>query len=342
MTNLKSHIEPKANRRFRRLALNTIIVLYLLIVAGGVVRSTGSGMGCPDWPRCFGRWVPPTELSELPADYKEVYRGKLKGEVIFNPAKTWTEYVNRLIGAFTGVMIFLLLLASLPFLKRGPRKIFYYSLSAFLLVGFQGWLGAKVVSFELAPVVVTLHMLLAIVIVFLVLYLFTWARFFGQSDINNVKDKAGLSGWGVAAMSLSLVQILLGTQVRETMDVTIAALGYDQRALWIGSLGTEFYIHRSFSILLVLINGLWIYKVLQVEQAGSIIRKFAFACAGVLGIELLTGISMAYLGVPALAQPSHLVLAIILIGLQYMVWLLNSKRYLSTAPQSGAPILVNE
>src|SRR5215217_7559273 len=127
MTSSNQIIDSKANRRFRRLALNTVIVLYFLIIAGGVVRSTGAGMGCPDWPRCFGSWVPPTEVSQLPANYKELYGAKLKGEVEFNPVKTWIEYVNRLLGAFTGVMIFLTMVASLAFLKSRDKHIFFLS-----------------------------------------------------------------------------------------------------------------------------------------------------------------------------------------------------------------------
>lgn len=322
-----THIDFKASRKFRRLALNTVISLYLVIIAGGVVRSTGSGMGCPDWPKCFGQWVPPTELSQLPENYKEIYGAKLKGEVEFNPVKTWTEYVNRLVGVVTGIMIFLTLLASVPYLKAGQSKIFFYSLAAFILVGVQGWLGAKVVATELMPGMITIHMLLAIVIVFILLYLFTWSTF-SQGLFKSDKNEPLLNKLGMVVLGLSFVQILLGTQVREHMDEVIHTLGYGARAEWIDHLGTGFYVHRSFSILVVLANFYWLYQVGK-SGADSRLTKFVKGCQVVLLLELFSGIAMAYFGVPPFAQPMHLTMGILLIGIQYVIWLLiNEKKYL--------------
>jgi len=329
MISLKTHIDSKANRRFRRLALNTVITLYFLIIAGGVVRSTGAGMGCPDWPKCFGRWVPPTEISQLPPNYKEIYGAKLKGQVEFNPVKTWIEYVNRLLGAFTGIMIFLTLLASIPILRSGNTKIFLFSFSAFILVGLQGWLGAKVVSYELLPIVVTLHMLLAIVIVFVLLYLFTWAYYAGNPLKLNINSNKSVNNLGLIILALSLVQILLGTQVREAMDEAIVKMGYHARNEWIESLGIQFYIHRSFSLIIFGINVYWINQIIKLDGKNSVAGKIAIACLWILLVEIGTGILMAYFGVPPFAQPVHLTLAILLIGLQFVIWLLsNGKKYL--------------
>src|SRR5690606_2312973 len=130
-----------AERRFIMVGKITIILLYVVILAGGVVRSTGSGMGCPDWPKCFNRFIPPTDVSQLPEGYEQHYvagraeknerfantlealgfkshADKIRNDKSildheeFNAFKTWTEYVNRLAGATLGVFLLLCLIYS--------------------------------------------------------------------------------------------------------------------------------------------------------------------------------------------------------------------------------------
>lgn len=328
MTSLTKLIDSRVNRRFRRLTLNTVITLYILIMVGGVVRSTGAGMGCPDWPKCFGSWIPPTEVSQLPLNYKEIYGAKLKGEVLFNPVKTWIEYVNRLFGAFTGIMIFLTLLASVPYIKSNRKRLFGLSFLAFILVGFQGWLGSKVVSSELHPVMITLHMLLAIVIVFILIYLFILSSYSAEKDSKHILNQKSINVISFFVLFLSFIQIILGTQVRETMDVIIASLGYEARSEWISALGIPFYIHRSFSILVLVANVFWINRISHSIEGDSRIKQMGKGCLAILGLEIFTGIVMAYFGVPPFAQPVHLTLAIIMIGLQFMMWLLmNAEKF---------------
>ncbi len=327
MTSLINIIKQGANRRFRRLALATVIIVYLLIIVGGVVRSTGAGMGCPDWPTCFGSWIPPTDISQLPADYQQIYGAKLKGEVVFNPVKTWTEYVNRLFGVFTGLMIIFTVVAAFRFYKTSERPIFNWSFIALLLVIFQGWLGAKVVSTELHPGMVTLHMLLAIVIVFILLYVY--ARSYAiEKHLNISADAMFLNPVLIGALLLSLFQILLGTQVREDMDLVIAQLGYDMRTEWISSLGVDFYIHRSFSFLVAAVN-IWLFiKIRRIEGNFRVHIQLMSYVLLVIGLTVLTGVVMAYMGVPPYAQPLHLTLAIAMIGIQFVLLMfINSERF---------------
>ena len=73
---------------FQRLAVLTTVLTYLLIAVGGLVRASGAGLGCPDWPRCFGAWIPPASAADLPSQFDASQ---------FNPTLMWTEYLLSLI-----------------------------------------------------------------------------------------------------------------------------------------------------------------------------------------------------------------------------------------------------
>lgn len=311
---------------FRKLGLVTIVSIYLLVLAGGIVRSTGSGMGCPDWPKCFGMWVPPTEVSQLPPNYQEIYAEKLHGEVEFNPVKTWIEYVNRLVGAFTGIVVFGVFLASFSYRKR-DKSLIYLSFLAVVLIGANAALGKFVVDSFLKPGVVTAHMLLAILVVFVLLY--SIARGWSEvTETEKVTNKPLLSKILTLLLILSTAQVLIGTQVREAIDKIIAnpIFGYD-RSTWIEQLGLSFYIHRSFSLVLL---GLHIYLIIQLKkniQSEGILFKFFRALVLLVVVEIVSGAVMAYFSVPAFIQPVHLTLAIVALGLQFVILLLlNSEK----------------
>lgn len=308
---------------FRRLSLIALAVVYLLILVGGIVRATGSGMGCPDWPRCFGSWVPPTDASQLPPNYAEVFGAKLKGEVVFNAAKTWTEYLNRLLGVLTGLFIFATTLAAVPFLKS-DKAVFWLSLLALVLVGFEGWLGSKVVSTELHPVLVTAHMVVAIGIVFVLLYAVA-RSYSGIVRVEKVTSRPLLNRLILLAGGLMLAQVVLGTQVREAIDGVVARIGYENRQSWIGELGLEFYVHRSFSLLVLAVHGYLIYQLRRAIRERGLLHRFTLALMMLVLVEIGTGIAMAYFGVPAFLQPIHLTLAIAALGIQFVVFLLLNR-----------------
>ncbi|MFD1143861.1 heme A synthase [Larkinella insperata] len=319
LTNKREHL-------FRRLALLTVITIYLVIIAGGIVRSTGSGMGCPDWPRCFGRWIPPTEASQLPSNYQQIYGAKLKGEIEFNAAKTWIEYINRLVGAFSGLLVFALLITSVSYLKN-DKRVFYGSLLSFILIGLNGWLGSRVVAAELAPYLVTLHMLLAILVVFSLLYVMT-VSYTGHAEVEQIAGKKSLvTGILLITMVLSVIQVLIGTQVREAIDEVIQRMGYSERHRWIDSLDYRFYVHRSFSLIILAFHLAVIYQLRKFSKGKGLLANLTNVLVVLVVVEILSGVVLAYFAVPAVAQPIHLTLAIVILGVQFTtLMLLNADR----------------
>ncbi|MBC7447397.1 MAG: COX15/CtaA family protein [Hymenobacteraceae bacterium] len=343
-----------ARIRFRRISRLTLVSVYLLILVGGIVRGTGAGMGCPDWPKCFGRWVPPTAVRELPADYKQTYRRSriAKNQTVaarldrlgfhavaenifrhpasfietdFNVTKTWIEYLNRLLGAVIGLLIILTFWRSWS-LWRLDKVVPVVAGLALVTVGVQGWLGSLVVSTNLVPALVTWHMALALGLLGLLHYAHWRAQ--GSADVRAASDhlskpdRALLTlAWGFTGLVFG--QIIVGTQVREGIDVVASQLNYLNRDLWIVRLGPEFSYHRALSTLLLLAGAGVSYRA---WATGAADPQRAAAVVGVmLVLNPLVGLALATFAVPAWLQPVHLVVGTGLFGASVLLALAASR-----------------
>ena len=290
------------HRKYIRYTWFVLVMVFLVIIAGGVVRMTQSGMGCPDWPRCFGRWIPPTSADQLPPDF-EKYLSKQDIDHTFNAYHTWIEYINRLLGALLGVFIFIHFIWTVRRFWKTNRSVVF--LSAFLLiaVGFQGWLGKKVVDHNLAVVKITTHMLVALLIAAIPLLIIYKLK-------STQKVASPFLKWsGMAVIGLLLVQIVLGTQVREQIDEISKGLNYTGRELWIQQLDNMFIIHRSFSWVIAAGCLLLCWKAWRFTS----LRSTAILILLSTALTITAGVVMAYFHIPALAQPLHLLLASILL-----------------------------
>lgn len=322
-------INPQAASNFRRLGTITIFAVYFVILVGGIVRASGAGMGCPDWPTCFGQWVPPTEESQLPANYHQIYAERGYENTQFNPVKTWTEYTNRLVGVTIGFLIFLTAWSSRIYLKT-DKTIFYLAVSVFFLVGFQGWLGSTVVASNLKPLMITLHMLLALFIVALLIYTIARSQrdVIGQIDIRSLPDK--FKTVLIAAMVMTLVQVAMGTQVREAVDFIAHGHTYIERQYWRDDFPVIFYIHRSFSSI-ILFTNLWLaWKIVRSVDKKSLLRRIGLSLAALVIMAIIAGISLDRLGMPPVAQPIHLLMANLIFGAQFFLY--TCLNYASKAP----------
>ncbi len=326
---------------FLSAAKTALVLVYLVILAGALVRMTGSGMGCPDWPKCFGYYIPPTEQKELEFTANKSYD---KGQVIikdegllvaksdfvstttfsennweaytkhdyaiFNPAHTWIEYINRLFGALAGIACFVTFIFAFGYWKEN-KKIVAYSFLVCVLMGFQAWLGKTVVDSVLNPVKITTHMLTAFLIVALQLYVIYVVS--ANNTVRKFDKKFNITV--VIVLLLTVIQVVLGTYVREFVD-TVEKSGAPKE-FWLLKPELSFYFHRSFSIVVFLANLYLLLrnKNLQLgfEKVNWIVRILIF--------EILTGVVMAYADFPFGSQTLHLVLATLLFSVQFYLFL---------------------
>ncbi len=288
---------PSISRFFQRYAFLVFIMVFLVILAGGVVRTTQSGMGCHDWPKCFGRWIPPTSADELPPDF-EKYLRKQEIDHTFNVYHTWVEYINRLLGALLGLLAVVQAAWAFSYRKRYGR-VFRWSLLFLVLVILTGLFGAIVVKLNLAHFSVSVHLLFAILLLQVQLLLLMAIR---------PKIPAAISSKGRNLLWFFLmvvfVQSILGTMVRMYVDDISKSLNYTQREIWLADLPVVLLIHRTFSLAILLLLGYLLYYFRQ-----SVVKNRLFFLAALIAGNILVGIVLFYASMPALAQPLHLLLA---------------------------------
>lgn len=311
----------KVVQLFRRFGVLTILAVIGLIFVGGFVRASGAGMGCPDWPKCFGMWIPPTSIDQLPVNYQAIFGAKLKGEVEFNAIKTWIEYINRLLGVLVGFFIFLTLIFSYKAYFKSNRSIFYLSLMAFVLVLFEGWLGSKVVSSELLPGLITVHMIVAVIILG-ILVLAILKTYFLEGFIKELENTRDIRFLIFIVLLISVGQLVFGTQIREGIDFAQKELGYDNRHLWVNSVMGKVNFHAVLGLIIMGLQFL-INNKIQGRFKGALISSYSTGTLVFIGLSILTGVILRFFGFPAFAQPFHLTLGVVILSFQFVLLFLT-------------------
>jgi cytochrome c oxidase assembly protein subunit 15 len=317
----------------------SLVFVFVVIIAGSIVRITGSGMGCPDWPRCFGYNIPPLTVEPLLFSEDHGYSKKqmiirndtlwvanknfVSGKTFdrgnwhkypkhdyatFNPVHTWIEYINRLATVLFGIPVAVLFVLSIFYwIRKKDGATFLLAGFTLLMLGFEAWLGKMVVDGNLKENSITYHMIGSVAIVALLLVLvFRHRKMKTEISVPN-RFKVLLC----VMVVLAFVQIMLGTQVREEIDVI--AKNIDVRSSWIENLSGIFKLHRSFSIL---ISAVAIGLFLMNRRSQSSISQVNAAVI-VVALEVVVGIVLSYFAMPELMQPTHLLLAIMLFAFSF-------------------------
>ncbi len=320
---------------FQKLTFAALISLLLLIFVGATVRVTGAGMGCPDWPTCWGLLIPPThvdqvDFNKLPIekfqkkaermgrDPKSITVESLKNE--FNPRHVWTEFINRLCSLPVGFFTLASFIASFSFRKQRPA-IFWLSFTSLLLVLANAIMGARVVYSGLAPGVITAHLALAMLLICTLIYC-VWA---GSNQPTHLTFLAKSKPAFLATLALFIVIIvegISGAQIREMTDKLAKSHLNSPRETWIGELESSwlYLFHRSFSwlILILTISSFWIARK---NQNGGV-TKIQWAALIIVFSQMFLGLIMAQIHIYSWVQVLHVGLASILLALVFF-WFLT-------------------
>lgn len=296
-------------------------------------------MGCPDWPKCFGSYVPPTTAEGLPDNYQDIFRAQRisKNERLaktfeklgykelsqritsdpnvlveqeFNVTKAWIEYINRLIGVLIGLFVFLNMILSFTFRKKSIW-IPIMGVLIFVLTGFQGWVGSLVVSTNLLHGFITFHMLLALLIVALLIWMNVKVR-----ELQVYRHK-WLFIINIATTLLFIPQLILGTEVRGVIDDLL--ISEMSRSRWAEMLDSSFLIHRSYSWLIMIGSVLMFHYSKRTKEVWlvNISMKLVFLTF----LAMIAGIGMVRFGFSFWLQPLHLILAVGIFSLLFYLTL---------------------
>ena len=341
---INSTVSNGIHKIYRRIGIYTSSSVFLLFLLGSLVRATGSGMGCPDWPKCFGQLAPPTNAADLPENYQEIFLKKRVAKLerftntleklgmgkraeairkdpkmyepeVFHPVKAWIEYINRLFGVLSGLLA--VAMGFLIFWKPGALgKARGWYLFGFVFLILNAWLGSLVVTTNLLPGMVSLHFLLAFICLF---------GFIKATDIvSPIKPafevlKSDFKWFWL----LILFVVILGTWSREQVDflkqfgsISMSDNGSGS-ILNVNAMDLWFAIHRYLPMAILVFVG---YRWWQHKALRNLVKPYMGLFALVLG-QISLGIIHIRFVVPEWTQVLHVLLGSALLTYSFLLFL---------------------
>jgi len=290
---------------FRRLAVVTIAATFVLIGVGGLVRATDSGLGCPDWPRCFGRLVPPAELHP------------------------WIEHSHRLVASVVVVLVALLVVAAW---RTGQERVVRRAaVAALVLVLAQAVIGAFVVWWKLRADSVTLHLATALALVALLIFIDFRARHGPARRHGQDRRLVRLVGAGAGLLYL---QMLVGSTVTGHQ----AGLAYPLAVVWpdLGPGVARIQLaHRVLAVVVAtLVVATWVVAR-RTQRAHPTVTRLAGYAAGLVAVQVALGMANVANRLSALTVVPHLTVGALLWGTMVAL-ALHADRFAGTGVRDPA------
>jgi heme o synthase len=293
--------------RFRRLAVVTIAATFVLIAVGGLVRATDSGLGCPDWPRCFGRLVPPAELH------------------------AWIEHSHRLVASVVMALVALMVVAA--WRTGQDRAVRLGSVAALVLVLAQAVIGAFVVWWKLEAESVTLHLATALALVALLIFIGFRSRWPADRSRRQAQDRRFVR-LVAAGAGLTYLQMLIGSTVTGyhaglayPLDVLLPDLGPGVARIQLA--------HRAMAMVVgAVVVAIWL-AARRSQRAHPTVTRLAGYAAGLVAVQIGLGVANVANRLSALTVVPHLAVGALLWG-TLVALLLHADRFAGTPGRDPA------
>jgi cytochrome c oxidase assembly protein subunit 15 len=318
--------------RFQKLSVAALVSVLFLMFVGALVRVSGSGMGCPDWPTCWGCLIPPTSVEQVDFDKLPIERFQKKAARMgrdsamiteeslrneFDPRHVWTEFFNRLCSLPVGFFSLAAFIAA--FWQRENRPlVFWMAFGSLVVVLVNAWMGARVVYSGLKPGVLTTHLALAMALTGMLVYC-AWRGTDKPWRIRMNPDALVHLRWTVIVLLVAVIaEGILGSQVREMTDELAKLHTNVPRSSWGAELegSWEYLIHRSFSwVILGTTVWAWMLSVKHREGGTGWVERTVF---GIVLLQMVLGLVMAQVHIYSWVQVLHVGLAAVLLT---FIWL---------------------
>ena len=275
-------------KQFSVIALLSVIAAVSTVIIGGVVRVTGSGLGCPDWPLCHGQIIPPLEVS------------------------AWIEYMHRLSATLSGLFTITTLLVAIK--KFGfSHLITKMMILITILLFVQGLLGAYTVLTELSPYIATIHTAIGIIYVSLLTVIFSLTSTFNFPMLN-YKEKR-VKEFKTANLILSVGTFLLlisGTIVTRTVGASLACKSFPLCGTPITEMIDLHWIHMLHRVLGLLIMIYLSHTVLKSLKLNiQLINNMMYFISVLLTIQVILGLGNVILQLPTEIRAMHVAVGIL-------------------------------
>jgi len=299
--------------RFAKLAVAASIATYVLIVVGGLVRATDSGLGCPDWPLCFGEWTPPPELH------------------------AWIEHSHRLVAAVAvGPLVGAVALITVFTRRRNDRPLLIAAVGAGILVILQALLGGQVVIQQLQAELVVAHLAMALTVLALTIVIADRA-----AKGAFPRPSSGLPGTLVAVTGAAVfAQMLLGSWVTGSgAGLAFADFPLMRGTLWPGGLNGAEAVQLAHRLLAVAVALLVVWIVIRARRPGATprVRRLASLALALVLVQIALGGANVWSRLSALFVVPHLAVGAALWATLVLLYLAIRRSPAVEASTAGLP-----